>query len=36
VQDTGSAIRGAKVDVFFDSHEAAKEFGVKRLEVRPC
>jgi 3D (Asp-Asp-Asp) domain-containing protein len=36
VHDTGSAIKGAKIDVYFESHEEAKEFGVKRLEVKPC
>jgi 3D (Asp-Asp-Asp) domain-containing protein len=37
VQDTGSAIKGAKLDVFFNSHDDASEFGVKRkLRVTLC
>lgn len=36
VQDTGSAIKGARLDVFFESHEDAVEFGVKRLSVKQC
>jgi 3D (Asp-Asp-Asp) domain-containing protein len=36
VQDTGSAIKGAKLDVFFDSHQEALEFGVKKLRVSQC
>lgn len=34
--DTGSAIKGHKIDVFFDSHEEAKQFGKRTLEVKPC
>lgn len=29
-EDTGSAIKGYKIDVFFDSHSEALDFGVKR------
>lgn len=36
VQDTGSAIKGAAIDVFFESHEVAKEFGRKKLSVSQC
>ena len=36
VQDTGSAIVGPRLDLFFESHERALEFGVQWLEVRPC
>ncbi|MCL2081058.1 MAG: 3D domain-containing protein [Oscillospiraceae bacterium] len=32
-QDTGSAIKGNKIDLFLSSHEEALEFGVKQLEV---
>lgn len=34
--DTGSAIKGHKIDIFFDSHEEAKQFGRRTLEVKPC
>lgn len=32
-QDTGSAIKGKRIDLFFGSHEEALEFGVKKIEV---
>lgn len=32
-QDSGSAIKGNKIDVYFDSHEAALAHGVKYAEV---
>lgn len=32
--DTGSAIKGRRIDVFFDSHEDALAFGVQRRRVR--
>lgn len=32
-QDTGSAVKGNVIDVYFDSHEDAVRHGVKRLEV---
>ena len=34
VEDTGSAIRGNRIDVFQTSHRQAKAWGVKRLAVR--
>lgn len=33
VLDRGGAIKGNRLDVFFDSHEEALEWGVKYLEV---
>ena len=33
VRDTGSAIKGNRLDVYFDSHEVAKKWGVKYLQV---
>lgn len=35
VQDTGSAIKGARIDVFFSSHETAAAYAVKRLSIEP-
>jgi len=35
VQDTGSAIKGDRIDLFMDAHEAAKAHGVKRLAIEP-
>ena len=32
-EDTGSAIKGKKIDIFFDSHNDALEFGRKEVEV---
>ncbi|MCD8054226.1 MAG: SH3 domain-containing protein [Lachnospiraceae bacterium] len=32
-QDTGGAIKGNKIDVYFDTHSAALNFGVKYMEV---
>ena len=32
-EDTGSAIKGNKIDIFFDSHQAALNFGVQYAEV---
>jgi len=34
VLDRGGAITGARLDVFFDSHEQALEWGVRNLDVR--
>ncbi len=32
-EDTGSAIKGNKIDVFFDNHEEALQFGVRYADV---
>ena len=32
-EDTGSAIKGRKIDIYMDTHEEAKQFGVKQAEV---
>lgn len=32
-EDTGSAIKGNKIDIYFDSHEEAWNFGKKEIEV---
>lgn len=32
-EDCGSGIKGARIDVFHDSHSAALEFGVQNKEV---
>ena len=34
VQDTGGAIKGHRLDLWFSSHEEALRFGVKTLTVR--
>lgn len=33
-EDTGSGVKGNHIDVYFDSHEAALDWGVKTLEVQ--
>lgn len=33
VQDCGGAIKGNSIDIYFDSHEAALEFGVQYADV---
>ena len=33
VEDRGGAIKGNRLDIYFDSHEEALQFGVKYLEV---
>lgn len=33
VQDTGSAIRGNRIDIFFADHNAALEYGVQNKDV---
>ena len=33
-EDTGGGIRGYKVDIFFDSHKEALQFGKQKLEVK--
>ena len=32
-EDTGSAIKGNRIDIFFDDHQTALEFGVQYAEV---
>ena len=32
-EDTGGAIKGNRIDLYFDSHDAALEWGVRELEV---
>jgi len=34
VLDRGGAIRGNKLDVFFNSHQQALKWGVKYIDVR--
>jgi len=34
VLDRGYAIRGNRIDVFFDSHQKARKWGVKYLPVK--
>lgn len=33
VQDIGGAIKGNRIDVYFDSHQEALEFGVQHKEI---
>jgi 3D (Asp-Asp-Asp) domain-containing protein len=33
VQDTGSAIKGNRIDIFFDSHEQALKWGRQQIEI---
>lgn len=33
VEDTGGAIRGDTIDIFFESHEEAAAFGVQQVEL---
>lgn len=33
-EDTGSAIKGNKIDIYFDNHEEALKFGVKYIDVK--
>lgn len=33
VQDTGGAIKGNRIDLYFDNHEDALQYGVKTMEV---
>lgn len=35
-EDTGSAIKNKRIDVYFDSHKAALNFGVQYAEVYIC
>lgn len=32
-EDTGSAIQGNRIDIYFDSHDEALQFGVQELNV---
>lgn len=32
-EDTGGAIKGNKIDIYFDSHEEALNFGKQRIEI---
>lgn len=34
VQDRGGAIRGNRIDVYFDSHQKALEFGVQEVQLK--
>lgn len=34
VEDTGSAIKGYKLDIYMESHEEAKQFGRRNLVVK--
>ena len=34
VEDRGSAVNGNHIDVYFDSHEKAKQFGVQYLQIK--
>ena len=33
VQDRGGAIEGKTIDIYFDTHQAAREFGIQHAEV---
>lgn len=33
-EDTGSAIKGKKIDLFINDHQRAQEFGVQEMEVK--
>ncbi|MDI6637921.1 MAG: 3D domain-containing protein, partial [Bacillota bacterium] len=32
-EDTGSAIRGSRIDIFMPTHEEALNFGIQELDV---
>jgi len=34
VQDRGGAIQGNRIDIYFDSHQEALEFGVQEVQLR--
>ena len=34
VEDTGGALRGSHIDIFFHSHQEAMRWGVKNIEVK--
>lgn len=33
VEDRGGAIKGNRIDIYFDTHEEALQFGVKNIEI---
>jgi len=33
VEDTGTAIKGNRIDIFYENHEAALEWGIRDVEV---
>lgn len=33
VEDRGGAIKGKRIDIYFDTHEEALKFGVKNIEI---
>lgn len=33
-EDTGGAVKGEKIDIFFDTHEEVEEFGVRYGDVK--
>lgn len=33
VEDRGGAIKGNRIDIYFDTHEQALQFGVKNMEI---
>lgn len=33
VEDTGGAVKGNKIDIFFDNHEEALQFGKQQIEI---
>jgi 3D (Asp-Asp-Asp) domain-containing protein len=33
VQDVGGKIRGQHIDVYFNSHAAAEQFGRQKIEI---
>ena len=33
VEDRGGAIKGNRIDIYFDTHEEALKFGVKNIEI---
>jgi 3D (Asp-Asp-Asp) domain-containing protein len=36
VEDTGSAIVGRRLDIYFESHEEALLFGIRFLPLAKC
>ncbi len=33
-EDTGKAIKGNRIDIYFETHQEAKDFGWRKAEVR--